>query len=45
MKAKHYLILCLAISIIVPLTILVVPGVSDAIEWALLTFLATNAVG
>ncbi len=43
MKTKNYLMVCVAVSFVVVLTILFVPGVSDAIETNLLTFLATNA--
>jgi len=34
---------CVAVSVVVSLTILFVPGVSQTIERELLTFLATNA--
>ena len=43
MKTKNYSIVCVAVSLVVVLTILFVPGVSEAIETNLLTFLATNA--
>jgi len=43
MAAKNYLMLCLAISIVVAMTVLFVPGVSDRIEIEMLTFLSTNA--
>ncbi len=43
MKIKNYLITCAAISVAVSLTILYVPGVSDAVEGAMLAFLAANA--
>ncbi len=43
MKIKNYLMLCVAVSFVVVLTILFVPGVSETIETNLLTFLATNA--
>jgi hypothetical protein len=43
MGTKNYLKLCLAISIVVAMTVLFVPGVSDRIETEMLTFLSTNA--
>lgn len=43
MKAKSYIMVCVAVSVVVSLTILFVPGVSQTIERELLTFLATNA--
>ncbi len=43
MKTKNYSIVCVAVSLVVVLTVLFVPGVSEAIETNLLTFLATNA--
>lgn len=43
MNGKNYLILCVAVSVVVALTILFVPGVSDTFETRLLTFLSTNA--
>ncbi|MDP6097206.1 MAG: hypothetical protein QGG67_14665 [Gammaproteobacteria bacterium] len=43
MKTKNYLVLCVAVSAIVALTILFVPGLSDTIEREMLTFLSTNA--
>ncbi|MCH7815215.1 MAG: hypothetical protein IIC60_01470 [Proteobacteria bacterium] len=43
MKTQNYLILCVAVAVVVMLTILFVPGVSDSIETRLLTFLSTNA--
>lgn len=43
MKTKSYLMLCVAVSVVVVLTVLFVPGVSDRIETELLTFLSTNA--
>lgn len=43
MKAKNYIMVCVAVSVVVSLTILFVPGVSQTIEQELLTFLATNA--
>ncbi len=45
MNTKNYLMLCLAVSVVVALTVLFVPGVSDTIETELLTFLSTNARG
>lgn len=43
MKTKNYLIVCVAVSLVVSLTILFVPGVSETVETELLTFLATYA--
>lgn len=43
MKAANYLLLCAVVTVVVALTVLFVPGVADAIEVALLTFLSTNA--
>ena len=43
MSGKNYLITCVAISVVVALTVLFVPGVSDTFETRLLTFLSTNA--
>lgn len=43
MKARNYIMVCVAVSVVVSLTILFVPGVSQTIERELLTFLATNA--
>ncbi len=43
MKTKTYLIVCAAVSVVVSLTILFVPAVSDTLEGAMLAFLATYA--
>ncbi len=43
MKINTYLITCVAISLVVSLTILFVPGVSDTVEGVMLAFLAANA--
>lgn len=43
MKTKNYLILCVSVYLLVSLTILFVPGVSETIETRLLTFLSANA--
>lgn len=43
MNTRNYLILCVAVSVVVALTILYVPGVSDTFEGRLLNFLSTNA--
>lgn len=43
MNGKNYLILCVAVSVVVALSILYVPGLSDTFEGRLLTFLSTNA--
>jgi hypothetical protein len=43
MRAKNYLLLCLAVAAVVASTILFVPGVAETIETRLLIFLSTNA--
>jgi hypothetical protein len=43
MKAKNYLMLCAAVTVVVVLGLLYVPGVSDAVEQVLLVFLSTTA--
>ncbi|MEO1931661.1 MAG: hypothetical protein ABGX41_07160 [Pseudohongiella sp.] len=43
MKTKNYLILCAALVLLVPLTILFTPGLSDSMETRMLTYLMTNA--
>ena len=43
MRIGNYITLCLVVSVIVALTVLFVPGVSDRIETEMLTFLSTNA--
>jgi hypothetical protein len=43
MNMKNYLILCAAVAVVTPLAILIIPGVSDAIEFAMLIFLSTTA--
>lgn len=43
MKARNYLMLCVAVAVAVAAAVLFVPGVADAIEVELLTFLSTNA--
>lgn len=43
MRARNYLILCATVAVLVSLTVLFVPGVGDAVETALLGFLATQA--
>ncbi len=43
MKTKNYLILCGAITVVVVLSLLYVPAVSDTVEQLVLAFLATNA--
>jgi hypothetical protein len=45
MTSKNYLILCVAVAVVVSLSILFVPGVAKTIERELLTFLSTNARG
>jgi len=40
---KNYLLLCAAITIVVVVGVLYIPGLSDTIEQVLLAFLATNA--
>jgi hypothetical protein len=41
MKTKTYLVTCAAVTVVVALTILFVPAVSDTVEGAMLGFLAT----
>lgn len=43
MKTKNYLILCAVLVILVPLTVLFTPGLSDSIETRMLIYLSTNA--
>ena len=43
MKTKNYFILCVAITVILVIGLLYVPGVSDALEWLMLGFLSTFA--
>ncbi|MGD8417184.1 MAG: hypothetical protein PVH91_09020 [Pseudomonadales bacterium] len=43
MTAKNYLLLCLAVVVLVPLLVMFVPGVAQAFETILLTFLSTTA--
>ena len=43
MKTKPYLLLCLGISVIISLSILLVPGLAESIETWMLGFLARNA--
>ncbi len=43
MKAKNYLILCVAVAVVTSFTILFVPGVSETIETRMLVYLSTNA--
>ncbi len=43
MRARNYLMLCAGVAAVVVLAVLVVPGVGDAFEGALLGFLATYA--
>jgi len=43
MKAGNYLMLCAVVAAAVAVAVLFVPGIADAIEVALLTFLSTNA--
>jgi hypothetical protein len=43
MTMKNYSILCAAITVTVVLSVLYIPGLSDAIEQVMLVFLATNA--
>jgi len=43
MTAKNYLILCLAVSVLVPLLVLFVPGVASFFETVLLMFLSRTA--
>ena len=41
MKTKTYLVTCAAVTVVVALTILFVPAVSDTVEGVMLGFLAT----
>ncbi len=41
MKTKTYLVTCVAVTVVVALTILFVPVVSDTVEGVMLAFLAT----
>ncbi len=41
MKTKTYLITCVAVTVVVALTLLFVPAVSDTVEGVMLAFLAT----
>ncbi len=41
MKTKNYLVTCVAVTVVVALTILFVPAVSDTVEGVMLAFLAT----
>ena len=41
MKTKTYLVTCAAVTVVVALTILFVPAVSDTVEGVMLAFLAT----
>jgi hypothetical protein len=43
MSWKNYLLVCVAVAVVVSISILFVPGLSDTIETRLLTFLSTNA--
>ena len=42
-KTKNYLILCAAITVVVVLGLLYVPGVSDTVEQVMLVFLSITA--
>jgi hypothetical protein len=42
-KTKNYLILCATITVVLVVTLLYVPGVSDTVEQLMLAFLSTNA--
>ena len=41
MKTKTYLVTCAAVTVVVALTLLFVPAVSDTVEGVMLAFLAT----
>ena len=41
MKTKTYLVTCVVVTVVVALTILFVPAVSDTVEGVMLAFLAT----
>jgi hypothetical protein len=42
-KTKNYLMLCAAISVVLVVGLLYVPGLSDTVEQYMLFFLSTNA--
>jgi hypothetical protein len=43
MKARNYVVLCVAVAVVTTASILFIPGLADAIETSLLVFLMTNA--
>lgn len=43
MKTKNYLILCATITVVLVISLLYVPGVSDTVEQLMLGFLSTYA--
>lgn len=43
MKGKSYLLLCIALSTVIAVSILFVPGLADSLETWLLRVLSTNA--
>ncbi|MFP6814530.1 MAG: hypothetical protein VB948_07735 [Pseudomonadales bacterium] len=43
MKTKNYLILCVAVTVVVVMGLLYMPGVSDTVEQVLLMFLSATA--
>ncbi len=43
MKTKNYLILCAAITVVLVVSLLYIPAVSDTVEQLMLVFLSTNA--
>jgi len=43
MRWTNYLLLCVALSVITVASVVLVPGVANAIETELLSFLSTNA--
>lgn len=42
-KTKNYMILCAVITVVLVISLLYVPGVSDTVERLMLGFLSTNA--
>jgi hypothetical protein len=43
MKMKNYLIVCTTLALLIPLTILFTPWLSDSMETRMLTYLMTNS--
>jgi len=43
MNMKNYLVLCAAVTVVVVIALLYIPGVADTVEGVMLAFLASNA--